>query len=53
MKTSFKVSNFDIGVTLNSKIAADGAINATGSIDLPWICGRDPQLSGTLSKLSK
>jgi hypothetical protein len=53
MKTSVKVSNFDIGVTLNSKMSTDGTINATGSIDLPWICGRDPQLSGTLSKVSK
>ncbi len=53
MKTSVKVSNFDIGVTLNSKMSTDGTINATGSIDLPWICGRDPQLNGTLTKVSK
>ena len=53
MRTSFKVSNFDIGVTLNSKMSTNGTIAATGSIDLPWICGRDPQLSGTLSKVSK
>lgn len=53
MITSFKVSNFDIGVTLNSKITTDGTINATGSIDLPWICGRDPQISGILSKVTK
>jgi hypothetical protein len=50
--TNFNVSGFDIGVDLTSTISADGkTLNAKTSIDLPWICGRDPSFSGTLNRI--
>lgn len=52
VKTGFNVSGFDIGVDLTSTVSADGqTLNAGTSIDLPWICGRDPSYSGTLSRI--
>ena len=50
--TSFNVSGFDIGVDLTSTVSADGkTLSAATSIDLPWICGRDPSYSGTLYRI--
>ena len=52
VNTSFNVSGFNIGVDLTSTVSADGqTLNAGTSIDLPWICGRDPSYSGTLSRI--
>lgn len=52
VNTSFNISGFDIGVDLTSTVSADGKIlNAGTSIDLPWICGRDPSYSGTLYRI--
>ena len=52
VKTSFNFSGFDIGVDLTSTVSADGStLNAGTSIDLPWICGRDPSYSGTLYRI--
>ena len=52
INTAFNVSGFDIGVDLTSTISADGqTLNARTSIDLPWICGRDPSYSGTLYRI--
>jgi hypothetical protein len=52
VKTSFNVSGFDIGADLTSTVSADGStLNAGTSIDLPWICGRDPSYSGTLYRI--
>lgn len=52
MNTSFDISGFDIGVNLTSTVSADGnTLNAATSIDLPWICGRDPSYSGTLYRI--
>jgi hypothetical protein len=52
VNTVFNVSGFDIGVDLTSTVSADGqALNAGTSIDLPWICGRDPSYSGTLYRI--
>jgi len=52
MNTSFNISGFDIGVDLTSTVSADGStLNAATSIDLPWICGRDPSYSGTLYRI--
>lgn len=50
--TTFNVSGIDVGANLNSKVSADGGtLNATTSIDLPWICGRDPSYSATLYRI--
>lgn len=50
--TSFTVSGFNIGVDLTSSISADGStLSAATSINLPWICGRDPSYSGTLYRI--
>ena len=52
VNTNFNMSGFDIGVSLNSTVSADGnTLNASTSIDLPWICGRDPSYSGTLQRI--
>ena len=52
VNTTFNMSGFDIGVKLNSTVSADGStLNASTSIDLPWICGRDPSYSGTLQRV--
>jgi len=52
VNTGFNVSGFDIGVDLTSTISADGqTLKAGTSIDLPWICGRDPSYSGTLYRI--
>ena len=52
VQTMVNISGFDIGVDLNSTVSADGkALTAEVSIDLPWICGRDPSFSGTLDRL--
>ena len=52
VNTSFNISGFNIGVDLTSTVSADGStLNAATSIDLPWICGRDPSYSGTLYRI--
>ena len=52
VNTTFNVSGFDVGVDLTSTVSADGkTLNAGTSIDLPWICGRDPSYSGTLYRI--
>jgi len=52
VNTSFNLGGFNIGVNLNSKISADGdTLNVSTSIDLPWLCGRDPSYSGTLYRI--
>ena len=52
VNTSFNLSGFDIGVNLTSRISADGeTLSVSTSIDLPWICGRDPSYSGTLYRI--
>jgi hypothetical protein len=45
--SSFNVSGIDVTVALNSKIQGD-TLNASAKIDLPWLCGGDPVLNGTL-----
>jgi hypothetical protein len=49
--TSFKVSKFQITANLKSKMSADGeSLTAEAKIDLPWMCGCDPLLTGKLSR---
>ena len=43
------VSKYKVGLKFVSLISEDGnTITSKVSIDLPWICGRDPVLMGTL-----
>ena len=52
VNTSFNLGGFNIGVNLNSSVSADGdTLNVNTSIDLPWLCGRDPSYSGTLTRI--
>jgi hypothetical protein len=52
VNSTVNVSGFDIGVELHSIVSADGeTLTAQASIDLPWICGRDPSFSGTLERV--
>jgi hypothetical protein len=52
INTSFNLGGFNIGVNLNSRVSADGdTLNVSTSIDLPWLCGRDPSYSGTLTRI--
>jgi len=51
-QTQFTVSGFDIGVDLESNISRTGKVlTVDAEIDLPWICGKDPALSGTIYRV--
>jgi hypothetical protein len=44
-----RVSKYKVGLNLETVISEDGnTITSKVSVDLPWICGRDPVLRGTL-----
>ena len=44
---SFDVGGFELTVDFESNISSDGdTITAEAKVDLPWLCGRDPELSG-------
>ncbi len=45
----FDVSGITVKVNLNSQISGD-ELGATATIDLPWLCGSDPVLTGTLHR---
>jgi hypothetical protein len=46
---TFEVSGLQVGVDLESSVSVDGQlIEAKATIDLPWICGRDPVLTASL-----
>lgn len=48
-ESTFKVSGFKVTIDLVGIASADGEeLDAQAKIDLPWLCGRDPVLSGTL-----
>jgi hypothetical protein len=52
VNTNMSVSGFEIGVDLNSQVSTDGkTLTAKATIDLPWLCGRDPSFSGTLERI--
>ncbi len=49
--TVFKVSGFKVSIDLEGLLSADGDVLETeAKIDLPWLCGRDPIINGTLYK---
>ena len=48
----FEISGFEIGVDMESSLSRDGkVIEGELTIDIPWICGRDPVLSATLERV--
>jgi len=52
-QSTFNVDRFKVSVELDSQISDDGkSISADATIDLPWICGRDPVVSGTLTRIN-
>ena len=51
-ESAFKVSGFKVTIDLVGVASADGEeVDAQAKIDLPWLCGRDPVLSGTLYRV--
>jgi len=48
-ESTFVVSGFKVNIDLVGIASADGQeVDAQAKIDLPWLCGKDPVLSGTL-----
>ena len=48
-QSAFKVSGLNVKLKLDGDLSADGeTLKAKAKIDLPWICGGDPIISGTL-----
>jgi hypothetical protein len=46
---TFDAGGFDLTVKFESTLSTDGkTITARAKIDLPWFCGRDPVLTGSL-----
>lgn len=50
-ESQFKVSGIKVKIKLDGEVTDDGdEMNAKAKIDLPWLCGHDPVISGTLYK---
>ena len=48
-ESTFNVSGLKVTIDLTGMISADAEeMDAEAKIDLPWLCGKDPVLSGTL-----
>lgn len=47
--STFDVSGIPVKVVLDSQVAGD-VLKAQAKIDLPWLCGSDPVLTGTLHR---
>jgi len=49
--STIPVAGFTIGVALTVELAPDGqALAARADLDLPFLCGRDPSISGTFNR---
>ncbi len=47
------VGTFTVTVAVAGELSADGeTLEVEAEIDTPWICGRDPVIMGTLTKVS-
>ncbi len=45
------VGGFNVGVVLTADLAPDGqSVAARADLDLPFLCGRDPSISGTFTR---
>jgi hypothetical protein len=50
--TQFKVAGVSVRVLLNGVVSPDGEeIKAKVKVDLPWLCGGDPVITGTLVQI--
>ena len=50
--SAFKVQGISVSIDLDADLSRDGeALTAVGNIDLPWLCGRDPVISGELNRV--
>lgn len=50
--TDLKVQGITVGIDLDAELSRDGkTIDATGKIDLPWLCGRDPVVTVELTRV--
>ncbi len=50
-QSTFTVNGIKVNIDLDGDISSSGdQIKTKAKIDLPWICGRDPIISGTLNK---
>lgn len=47
--STFDVSGITVKVNLDSQVQGD-TVNAKAKIDLPWLCGSDPVITGTLQR---
>ena len=47
--SSFEVSGITVNVVLNSLVKGD-TVTAEAKIDLPWLCGSDPVITGALHR---
>ena len=47
--SAFDVSGITVNVLLDSQMQGD-TLNAKAKIDLPWLCGSDPVITGTLQR---
>ena len=47
--SAFDVSGITVKVNLDSQVQGD-TVNAKAKIDLPWLCGSDPVITGTLQR---
>ncbi len=51
--TSVAVSGLTVKIDLAGNVSRDGeTLTADAEIDLPWLCGRDPVISGVFTKES-
>jgi hypothetical protein len=49
--SNFKVSGVNVNLKLDGDLSADGEqLKAKATVDLPWFCGGDPVIIGTLNK---
>ena len=49
--STIDVGSFDVNVHLESNVSADSdTLTAKATFDLPWLCGRDPVITGTLTR---
>lgn len=50
-EATIEVSGLNVDIELEGEVSRDGeTITVTAEIDLPWLCGRDPVISGTFLK---
>ena len=47
--SAFEISGITVNVMLDSQVQGE-KVNAKAKIDLPWLCGKDPVLTGTLQR---